>query len=156
MKHLKVLLGTALMGLASLASAHTMTIGYANAGPGSVTFWFGSWHDLTPPLFEGSMQLEGVAPTVFAPTVVSFTLSAGCNPGVSNCPNKPAGLVDGTTNFYACNIPPVGQTLCATDVDSNRPGQQVAGRHVQQPAGRHVPLHVPADRQPVRGLGAGQ
>ncbi len=121
MKHLKVLLGTVLMGLASFAGAHTMTIGYANAGPGSVTFWFGSWHDLTPPLFEGSMQLEGVAPTVFAPTIVNFTLSAGCTPGVANCPNKPAGLIDGTTNFYACDNPPVGQTLCASDVDQDGP-----------------------------------
>jgi hypothetical protein len=121
MKLLKVLLGTALMALVSAAGAHTMTIGYANAGPGSVTFWFGSWHDLVPPLFEGSMQLEGVAPTVFAPTVVNFTLSAGCNPGVANCPNKPAGLVDGTTNFYSCASPPVGQTLCASDVDGNGP-----------------------------------
>jgi hypothetical protein len=121
MKLLKVLLGTALMALASVAGAHTMTIGYANAGPGSVTFWFGSWHTLVPPLFEGSMQLEGVAPTVFAPTVVNFTLSAGCSPGLPNCPNKPAGLIDGTTNFYACDAPPAGQTLCATDVDGDGP-----------------------------------
>ena len=99
------------------ANAHTMTIGYVNAGPGSVTFWYGSWHDLVPPFFEGSFNLVGLGGTPFPSTTVSFTLSAGCLPGVALCPNKPAGLVDGVTNFYACSP----DNLCATDVDSNGP-----------------------------------
>jgi hypothetical protein len=93
-----------------------MTIGYVNSGPGSVTFWYGSWHALTPPLFEGSFNLVGINGTVYPSTTVSFNLSQGCTTLIPNCPQKPAGLVDGTNNFYAC-----AAGLCNTDVDGNGP-----------------------------------
>ena len=91
------------------ASAHTVSIGYANAGPGSVTFWYGTYHSCaeSPPT-EGSFNLVGINGTSFGPTTVPFSLTTG---------NKPTGLVDGTTNFYATNAGP----LANTDVDGLGP-----------------------------------
>lgn len=69
------------------AWAHTNSVGYENAGPGSVNFWYGNWHhtDFT----EGSMQLVG--PGGFNVTS-PFTMVVN---------TKPAGLIDGETNFYS-------------------------------------------------------
>jgi hypothetical protein len=74
------------------AHAHATSIGYTNAGPGSVTVWLGTYahgghHN------EGSMKLEGVNGTVYAATTIAFTILGA--DGV-----KPAGLVDGTNHFY--------------------------------------------------------
>lgn len=90
------------------ASAHTTGIGYHNAGPGSVTFWFKSWHSLVPPLFEGSFNLIGINGNPFPSTTVPFNLSTGI---------KPPLLVDGVNNFYACNRLP--NSFCPTDEDNN-------------------------------------
>ena len=105
-----------LLGIGT-AGAHTMTIGYVNSGPGSVTFWYGSWHALTPPLFEGSFNLVGINGNPYPSTTVSFNQSVGCVTSIPNCPAKPTGLVDGTNNFYACSP----NNLCATDVNGNGP-----------------------------------
>ena len=88
----------ALVGIASNVSAHSTSIGFENAGPGAVTVWLGTYqhgghHN------EGSIQLEGVNGTVFGPTIQAFNLLVGA--GTPNGGGKPAGLVDGTTNFYA-------------------------------------------------------
>lgn len=97
--------------LATAASAHATSIGYANAGPGQVAIWLGTYlhggHHL-----EGSMNLVGVNGNPFASTTVPFTLAAGADggsgaawtglPGYQGA-SKPAGLVDGVTNFYAPN-----------------------------------------------------
>jgi hypothetical protein len=83
--------------LASTASAHTVTIGYENAGPGSVTFWYGSYHTHgggDGPDLEGSMTLQGVNGTVFPLTQVAFTLDTG---------TQPAGLINDVTNFLDAN-----------------------------------------------------
>ncbi|HJT43679.1 MAG TPA: PEP-CTERM sorting domain-containing protein [Rhizomicrobium sp.] len=98
----KQFLAAAVVGLfaglvvgAGQASAHAISIGFENAGPGSVNIWLGTYghggHHL-----EGSLQLEGVLGTVFGPTVNPFTMLTGTGVGF-----KPAGLIDGTTNFYA-------------------------------------------------------
>jgi len=98
MRHTKKLLIAAFaLGTTALvdigpALSHAFSIGYENAGPGSVTVWLGTYphggHHL-----EGSLQLEGVNGTVFGPTVNPFgTLTAD---GA-----KPAGLIDGLTNFF--------------------------------------------------------
>lgn len=84
----------ACLGLAGKASAHAISIGFENAGPGAVTIWLGTYqhgghHN------EGSMQLQGVLGTVYGPTVSLFNLLTGTGVGF-----KPAGLIDGTTNFY--------------------------------------------------------
>jgi len=109
---MRALLGIVALVLASafgVASAHTVTIGYANAGPGSVTFWYGTYHSCSEnPPHEGSFNLVGINGTSFPSTTVAFTLSAS---------NKPAGLVDGTTNFWATNAGP----LANSDVDGLGP-----------------------------------
>jgi fibronectin-binding autotransporter adhesin len=102
------LAGFALAFLAAFgtANAHTVSIGYANAGPGSVTFWYGSYHNYgAPELTEGTMTLVGINGNTFPSVTVPFSLSSA---------SKPVGLIDGTTNFYATNAGP----LASTDVDS--------------------------------------
>lgn len=84
----------ALFGLAGKANAHAHSIGYANAGPGSVTVWLGTYNHGGHHL-EGSLNLVGVNGNPFASTTVPFTLLTGT--GVAF---KPAGLIDGVTNFY--------------------------------------------------------
>jgi outer membrane autotransporter protein len=69
------------------AWAHTNSVGYENAGPGSVNFWYGNWHHSN--FTEGSMQLVG--PGGFNVTS-PFTMVVN---------TKPAGLIDGVTNFYS-------------------------------------------------------
>lgn len=77
-----------------VASAHAISIGYENAGPGAVTIWLGTYahgghHN------EGSMQLQGVLGTIFGPTILPFNLLTP--DGIAF---KPAGLIDGVTNFF--------------------------------------------------------
>jgi fibronectin-binding autotransporter adhesin len=91
------------------ASAHTTAIGYVNNGPGSVTFWYKSWHSFTPPFFEGSFNLVGVNGNPFPDTTVPFDQSFGGN-GM-----RPPGLIDGVNLFYACT----SNGLCPTDEDGN-------------------------------------
>lgn len=83
------------LGAAGNASAHATSIGYTNAGPGAVTVWLGTYahggHHL-----EGSMTLTGVNGTVYGPTVNPFTILTCDGPAC-----KPAGLIDGVTNWYA-------------------------------------------------------
>lgn len=83
-------------GVATKASAHAFTIGFENAGPGAVTVWLGTYNHGGHHL-EGSMQLEGVLGTVYGPTVAAFD-QLTCTGTAAAC--KPAGLVDGSTNFY--------------------------------------------------------
>lgn len=78
------------------AWAHTNSVGYENAGPGSVNFWYGSWHsgvDYT----EGSMKLVG--PGGFDVTT-PFTMVVN---------TKPVGLVDGVTHFYSDGTQLIGE-----------------------------------------------
>ena len=72
--------------MVSAAWTHTTSIGFENAGPGSVTFWYGSYHGGTG-FNEGSLQLTGPG----SDSTVLFDLLS---------PTKPIGLIDGTTNFY--------------------------------------------------------
>lgn len=81
------------------AWAHTNSVGYENAGPGSVNFWYGTYHGGTT-FTEGSMQLVG--PGGFNVTS-PFTMVVN---------TKPVGLIDGETNFYSD-----GTQLVGTDVD---------------------------------------
>lgn len=90
----------ALFGAVQEAAAHAHSIGYENAGPGTVNIWLGTYshggHHL-----EGSLNLLGVNGTTFASTTVPFTMLTADG-------NKPAGLIDGTTNFYVStplNVP---------------------------------------------------
>lgn len=76
------------LAAAPAAHAHTSSVGYENAGPGSVTFWYGTYHSGTS-FTEGSLQVTG--PDGYSSTV-AFSLLAS---------TKPSGLVDGTTNFYS-------------------------------------------------------
>ncbi len=78
------------------AFAHTVSVGYENAGAGSVTFWYGTYHTGVT-YTEGSLQVTG--PNSYSATV-PFSLLAT---------TKPTGLIDGTTNFYSD-----GSTLVGT------------------------------------------
>jgi hypothetical protein len=100
---------TALIGSTDKADAHATSIGYENAGmPGAVNIWLGSYnHGSGSHHLEASMNLVGVNGNPFASTSVAFTLGAGVGPtpifdGLLANPllTKPAGLIDGVTNFF--------------------------------------------------------
>ena len=98
--------------LTTAASAHMISIGFENAGPGAVTFWGGNYtHSSSPgnvPL-EGSMTLEGIGGTVFAATTLAFDM---------NTLAKPGGLIDGVTNFFVTGgVGQAGNPLSAFDAD---------------------------------------
>jgi hypothetical protein len=94
--------------LTGTANAHSVSIGYENAGPGAVTIWLGTYSVGHAGIVnEGSMNLVGVNGNSYPSTTLFFNLLAG--PGVAF---KPSGLVDGVTNFYAPNgSVGVGNTL---------------------------------------------
>lgn len=113
---------------AEKASAHATSIGFENAGPGAVNVWLGTYphggHHL-----EGSMQLQGVNGTVFGPVATPFNMLTP-----DGFANKPAGLVDGVTNFFpqgpCCNnaLPLVGSfTLAANLLPNHWQGVTFAG-----------------------------
>ncbi|GAA0564032.1 PEP-CTERM sorting domain-containing protein [Rhizomicrobium electricum] len=77
------------------ASAHAISIGFANAGAGAVTVWLGTYAHGGSHL-EGSLKLEGVLGTMYGPTINPFTILTA-----DSVAAKPAGLIDGVTNFYA-------------------------------------------------------
>ena len=84
------------LGLASgEASAHATSIGYENSGAGSVNIWLGTYTHGGGTL-EGSMNLVGVLGNPFPSTTVAFSMLTP-----NGVANKPAGLIDGTTNFYS-------------------------------------------------------
>lgn len=73
------------------SNAHTISFGFENAGPGTITVWGGSYHSFpTSPATQGQLLLTPTGGG--APISVPFTLSVGVMPG---------GLIDGVTNFYA-------------------------------------------------------
>jgi len=72
------------------AFAHTTSIGYANSGNNSLSFYYGTYHLSDEATYtEGSLHLTSTAG--FNQTV-SFDILTG---------TKPAGLVDGDTNFFS-------------------------------------------------------
>ena len=71
----------------SAANAHTTSVGYESAGPGSITLWYGTYHYTG--FTEGSLSLVG-QDVSFSATVPFALLTS----------TKPTGLIDGTTNFY--------------------------------------------------------
>lgn len=102
MRRVLGIVGLLVTTCAGTAYAHTVSIGYANAGPGSVSFWYGTYHDCTElPTTEGSFNLVGTDGTPFPSTTVAFSTSTS---------TKPAGLIDGTTNFYATDAGPLAPT----------------------------------------------
>lgn len=96
----------ALFLLSGVSYAHTTSIGYENAGAGAVTFWYGTYHNPVG-YTEGSFSLTGPG---FSATS-AFTLLVS---------TKPAGLIDGTTNFYSD-----GTTLIGTPTTTIRNWQGV-------------------------------
>lgn len=72
------------------AGAHTISVGYTNNGSGSLTFWYGTYHDPSEATgFEGQFKLVG--PNGYE-ELVNFTQRAT---------SQPTGLEDGVNNFYA-------------------------------------------------------
>jgi len=98
-----------LMG-APAAFAHTNSLGYVGASGGTVTFWYGSWHAGTT-FTEGSMTLQGVNGTTFAPTTVNWTLLQNTTPD---------GLIPGTNYFQSdgTNLIPYGDPARLYGMDS--------------------------------------
>lgn len=85
---------------AGVAYAHTTSLGFVpGTNAGEVTFWTGSYNHGGTPVNEGIGTLAGVT-VAFGPVSNPFNL------GPVNV--KPAGLVDGTNNFFwdsAFNFP---------------------------------------------------
>lgn len=81
-----------LLGVPTAALSHTNSIGYVGGGNGSVTFWYGNWHPGTT-FNEGTLTLQGINGTGFAPTTVNWTLLSA---------TRPDGLIDGT-NYFTSN-----------------------------------------------------
>ena len=118
MKHLRSVIAAAAVAVLSLgaagnAAAHATSIGYANAGAGAVTVWLGTYQHGGHHL-EGSMKLEGVLGTIYGPQTNPFTILTGTGAGF-----KPAGLVDGSTNFFAPGPCAEGGTAPLVGVDPN-------------------------------------
>ncbi|WP_220463669.1 PEP-CTERM sorting domain-containing protein [Sediminihaliea albiluteola] len=97
-----MMLGTIALTHPNTASAHATSIGYENGGgPGIVNVWLGTYnHNTASHHLEGSMSLVGVNGNPYSATTNPFTLGAGV--GLGGTP-KPAGLIDGVTNFYVPN-----------------------------------------------------
>ena len=70
----------------SQAFAHSISVGYVVNGPGSITVYFGTYHGGVTAT-EGDIKLTGPTNLTSPATILTST--------------KPAGLIDGTTNFYA-------------------------------------------------------
>lgn len=105
MKLLKLAAALLVAGV-GVAHAHTVTFGYENAGPGAVTFWYGSYHthgNGDGPDTEGALNLVGINGNPFASTTVNWTLERGdpatCTGSAAICSGQPAGLINGVTNF---------------------------------------------------------
>lgn len=78
-------------------SAHSISIGYENAGPGAVSIWLGTYNHSAPTHhLEGSMNLFGVNGNSYPSTTLAFDTLVDTNYGGT----KPAGLIDGVTNFF--------------------------------------------------------
>ena len=99
-----------LLGTPTAVLAHTNSIGYVGASGGTVTFWYGSWHSGTT-FTEGSMTLQGVNGTSFAPTTVNWTLLQNTTPD---------GLIPGTNYFQSdgTNLIPYGDPARLYGMDS--------------------------------------
>lgn len=85
------------------ANAHATSIGFENGGAlGTVNVWLGTYnHGTSSHHLEGSINLVGVNGNSFASTTEAFTIGAGVGPAADFGGTKPAGLVDGVTNFFA-------------------------------------------------------
>lgn len=90
MKSIPQKIALALM-LPVAALAHTTSIGYVpGANPGEVTFWTGSYAHGGGVINEGTLTLTGV----------SLVFSQSVNFNIAPTSVKPAGLIDGTNNFF--------------------------------------------------------
>ncbi len=76
----------------AVASAHTTSLGYVPGfAPGTVTFWTGSYEHTGIAVNEGTFTLQGVTNPAYLAVV---------NANVLPTRTRPAGLVDGTNNFF--------------------------------------------------------
>ncbi|MCL5060082.1 MAG: VPLPA-CTERM sorting domain-containing protein [Candidatus Thermoplasmatota archaeon] len=80
------------LGWVTAASAHTTSLGYVpGTNAGEVTFWAGHYSHGGLPGTQGTGQLVGV----------SLVYNSGAVPfSIGPVSSKPAGLVDGTNNFF--------------------------------------------------------
>lgn len=115
------------------AQAHTVSIGYESTAPGTVTFWYGTYHTGVT-YTEGSLQLLG---TGYASTV-AFTLLTLA---------KPTGLIDGVTNFYSNGTALVGDFAASayktSGVVAAWQGASFAGLHAGTYTFTYIPISSP-------------
>ena len=103
---LAALIGAAAMlGAAGNANAHAFSIGYENAGANAATVWLGTYNH-GGNTNEGSLNLVGVNGNTFASTTMAYNLLVTA---------KPAGLIDGTTNFFVSTPSGVSGPLVGSD-----------------------------------------
>ncbi len=144
------ILGMAMFFIPSNADAHATSIGFENGGgPGIVNIWLGTYEHGGHHL-EGSMNLVGVNGNLYPNTTIPFTLLTGTGFGF-----KPAGLIDGTTNFFAPCSPTGGSApLCRPSLF--RWCKPLAGCRIRRFGCRRLPVHVDAYRKSVTGMVASQ
>jgi hypothetical protein len=95
----------AMLSATGNANAHAFSIGYENAGANAATVWLGTYnHGVMTN--EGSLNLVGVNGNTFASTTVAYNLLVS---------SKPAGLIDGTTNFFVSTPLNVSGPLVGSD-----------------------------------------
>ena len=103
----------------SLGHAHSVSVGYVTNGTNSITIYYGSYH-------SGTSQPEGTVSLIGPVTLSQVTTNVVAT--------KPAGLIDGTNNFYAgsCNggslgTPIVWESATFTNVPSGTYSIQLTG-----------------------------
>ena len=103
----------------SLGHAHSVSVGYVTNGTNSITIYYGSYH-------SGTSRPEGTVSLIGPVTLSQVTTNVVAT--------KPAGLIDGTNNFYAgsCNggslgTPIVWESATFTNVPSGTYSIQLTG-----------------------------
>jgi fibronectin-binding autotransporter adhesin len=125
MKSIKFMRSTAAACIAAFAAmsgaanAHSISIGYENAGPGAVSIFLGTYSvGHAADTLEGSLTLQGVLGTAFGPSTLAFDILIPSGPG-GTVGSKPAGLIDGVTNFYIPGITDPDAALVGSEAGFN-------------------------------------
>lgn len=127
-RHAISILGMAVgMAISSASLAHTNSIGYTNAGPGAVTFWYGNWHNNTN-FNEGEIKLTGQGGLSYS-AIQPFNLLTN---------TTPVGLVPGSNYFNSD-----GTQLVAYDVNIEESYNWQGATFSNLQAGNYIFTYIP-------------
>jgi hypothetical protein len=109
----------AFAAMSGAANAHSISIGYENAGPGAVSIFLGTYSvGHAADTLEGSLTLQGVNGTTFGPSTLAFDILVPSGP-FGTVGSKPAGLIDGVTNFYVPGVTDPTAALVGSEAGFN-------------------------------------